>query len=337
MRFLFLMILSIAGLAFTPSAHELTVRNGHSMAVDPASGNVFLFGGADESKVYGDLWKLTEDGWEFVTDKGPAPRTFAGLAFDEGRGSLILFGGNDSLFGTEERRPRALSDTWEFRNENWRKLDEGEGPPPRAEAAMAYDRAARRLVLFGGYSMGGTGLTKFGDTWEFNLGRWRQILHDGPSPRNGATAAYDPIRKEIVLFGGSPTERSYGPGTGETWLLKGDRWRKIGIAQPANVFDSEMVFDPITGAILRFGGWNGETRIGELWKFPENGWTRIDSRRGPSPRNHTAMVYDPVNRRVVLFGGHDGNKVFGDLWFYKSGKWTLAADRKPLERVENGH
>lgn len=329
--------LSILFLTVTATAREVTVRNAHSMAVESATGTVYLFGGADERQVFGDLWRLTGTRWEFITDDGPDPRTFAGLVFHEGRKSLILFGGEDALFGSEEDQPNSLSDTWEFANGRWNRLDAGTAPPARSAAAMAYDPLNDRIVMFGGYSQSDGKGERLSDTWQFRNGKWARLDVAGPSARVGAAVVFDPVRRAVLLFGGSTEDRAYGAGTGETWILEKNRWARLRTVQPPNIFNSAMAYMTERNEVIRFGGWNGSSRNNETWLLRDYGWIRIGTSQTPVSRNHSAMVFDPVNKRAVLFGGHDGVNVFGDLWFFASGKWTLAMERAPIERLDNGH
>jgi hypothetical protein len=74
----------------------------------------------------------------------------------------------------------------------------------------------------------------------------------------------------------------------------------------------------------RFGGWNGETREGDTWRYDGSRWERLAA-RGPEARNHTSMVHDERRRVLVLFGGHDGERVFGDTWEWRDGAWSRVA------------
>jgi hypothetical protein len=58
----------------------------------------------------------------------------------------VLFGGNRVLFGDSARPPAMLGDTWVLRTGTWNSVA-GPGPPPRAEAAAAYDPRRGRTVL----------------------------------------------------------------------------------------------------------------------------------------------------------------------------------------------
>lgn len=307
---------------------SLTVRNAHVMAYDSDREKVMLFGGADERRVLGDLWEWNGKTWHKISASGPVPRTFPSMAYDGDRQRLVLFGGNRVLFGTENDKDTFLDDMWEWDGARWQMI-KTTTPPARAEACMVYDSARRRLVLFGGYNVVAGRRTRFGDTWEWDGKTWEQVSNSGPSPRNGATMTYDPIRRRVFLFGGN------GP-SGETWTWDGNSWDEVKPVVAQGRFNSVMAYDEARQHVLRFGGWNGKTRVGDTWIFDGIIWKQIDA-AGPEARNHSAMVYDAKRQRLVLFGGHDGERVFGDTWEWDGSKWSRLAFHEPRLRVDNGH
>lgn len=311
---------------------SLSVRNAHSMVFDPRRDSVVLFGGADASKVCGDTWEwiAAAKTWRHIADRGPAPRTFAAFAFDEARGEAILFGGNRVLFGKDDERDTFLNDTWRFRGGVWERRDTvGPRPAARAEAAAAYDRDRKRIVLFGGYRRTAEGTVRLGDTWEWDGVRWIQAAVDGPTPRNGAAMVYDERRRRAVLFGGP------GPSS-ETWEWDGHGWKEYQDQPVPGRFNPAMIYDAARGLIVRFGGWNGSNRLDDTWTRGDGPWLQREV-SGPPARNHAAFAYDRTRARGVLFGGHDGDNVFGDTWEWNGSGWARAAFTPPQKRVDNGH
>lgn len=318
------------------SIAEAGPRNGHSMAYDYESAEIFLFGGADHEKVVADLFVLRSNAWKRIDANGPEPRTFASFAFAGPGQGVLLFGGNRVLFGSNENPAHMLGDSWLFRGGKWTRLETSAAPEPRAEAAAAYDPKAKRLILFGGYKLNDGTIERLEDTWEFRSGKWRRLAASGPPRGNGAAMAYDRSREAIVLFGGPTTQTDRGPGTGKTWILRNDRWVLLDTAAPPNIFNSAMAAGFGPNGVVRFGGWTGERRIDETWVLRDGGWMRIGG-RSPAARNHSAMVYDPANERLVLFGGHDGEHIFGDLWYFDPSGWQLISESFRPKRLDNGH
>ena len=299
------------------------------MAYDIVRRRVVLFGGADAGSVRGDTWEWDGRNWMRVSLTGPSPRTFAVMTYDSVRRRVILFGGNRVLFGRDRSDNRYLDDTWEWDGRKWSQID-APGPPARAEAVMIFDAKRRRAVLFGGHTITENGRNWLGDTWEWDGKRWLSVPGSGPSPRNGAAAAYDSARELMVLFGGS-TENGV---SGETWEFDGHQWTKIHSAAVEGRFNSVMAYHEARSKVIRFGGRYGGRAFGDTWEYDGQGWRLMSS--GPTARNHTAMVYDRRHHKIVLFGGHDLTNVFGDTWEW-DGEWLLRRPATAGKRIDNGH
>ena len=323
---------------YSQDANRLTVRNAHSMVYDAKDRRVLLFGGADEKQVYGDLWRLKKNRWQLVkTKRSPKPRTFASLVYDERKRRVVLFGGNSVLFGSTTNPAKFFGDTWELKGKKWKKLKTKNSPEPRAEAAIAYDARRQRVILFGGYKLENGKVKRLSDTWELKGNKWKKLNENEVSPRNGAAIAFDPKLKKVLLFGGSTANRDYGENSGETWVLEKKRWKKLRIRQPANIFNSNMVFHLKNKRIYRYGGWDGKGRTDQTWTFRKKRWTKLELDSNPPARNHAGMVYNSKSKRIILFGGHDGEKIFGDLWIFRRGKWYKELEHPPIKRIANGH
>lgn len=314
------------------------VRNAHSMAYHQNDSAVYLFGGASEKEVLADLWVLDDNNWhEVASADGPEPRTFAPLTYDPTNDRLLLFGGSKVLFGKESSVKNLLNDTWEYKNNAWRKIETSNAPIPRAEAAMAFDENRGVLLLFGGYTIEDGSYIKLGDTWEFRNEDWNLVSEEGPTPRHGVSMSYFPEEESIILFGGSTADKQYGPTAGETWKWNGEAWDKMQITQPSGVFNAVVAYDRESMNLVRFGGWTGGGRTNETWTFQDSSWNKLELATSPSERNHSSMVYDQKNKRMLLFGGHDGANVFGDTWEFTNGTWRVLIEVSPTERVKNGH
>ncbi len=153
---------------------------------------------------------------------GPDPGAFiaSAFAYDSARRRLFLFGGVNGA-------PRRGSDeTWVHDGTRWSRLDtEGLHPPPRQNAAMAYNPITERIVLVGGQS----GSVRLDDTWIHDGTQWRE-LHTAKTPcrGDGPVATFDAARSRIALF---------APGCGHLELV-GDTW----VERPTDL-DVSAVFE----------------------------------------------------------------------------------------------
>ena len=98
--------------------------------------------------------------WEEVASGagGPGVRSRHGLAYDQGAGATVLFGG---VIWNKGRRLTA--DTWELRAGRWSRVETASGPPSRHRGAMVYDPRLAACVLFAG--VGYSDAEVLGDLW----------------------------------------------------------------------------------------------------------------------------------------------------------------------------
>jgi hypothetical protein len=128
-------------------------RARHASAYDPTSRRMFVFGGEVAYDLSAELWALdlgvSPPAWARLHDGGapsPGPRRGAGLAFDSIRGRLLAVGGD----GFYDR----FADVWAFDlvAKTWSQLAPAISTPlpPIADAAVAFQASADRLLVFGG-------------------------------------------------------------------------------------------------------------------------------------------------------------------------------------------
>lgn len=146
-------------------------RTYHSLASNPISDTIYLFGGNDRTTYFNDVWQYQAGLWTQLSVAGPMEaRTLASLTYDPAHNQLLLFGGR-TISGT------LLADLWAFNlgSNNWTLLDNGGGggdPPARMAHTLTYDAAAGRAVLAGGLA---DDETLLGDTWHYDTTGWLEV------------------------------------------------------------------------------------------------------------------------------------------------------------------
>src|SRR3954468_6836073 len=71
-----------------------SARGGASMAYDPGTGQLVLFGGSHFSSWFGDTWVWDGHTWtQLHPATSPSARAGASMAYDPATGQLVLFGG----------------------------------------------------------------------------------------------------------------------------------------------------------------------------------------------------------------------------------------------------
>jgi hypothetical protein len=272
-------------------------RLGASMAYDPGTGQLLLFGGFNGSGLLGDTWIWDGSTWtELSPASSPPARIYASMAYDPGTGQLVLFGGEDS---------DDLGDTWTWNGTTWAKLSPPTSPPARDVAAMAYDAGTGQLLLFGGdgdgiSGPGGDG--ELGDTWTWNGTTWAKLSPVNSPPGGGGTMSYDAGTGQLLLY----------DGYADPWTWNGTTWAKLSpTTSPPAQGGASMAYDAGTGQLLLFGG----GYLGDTWTWNGMTWTELSPITSPPGRIYASMAYDPGTGQLVLFGGEDSSgDYFSDTW-----------------------
>ncbi len=286
-----------------------------------AAGGFLLPMGAFGASAAGASGSSTPTWTQVPSPKHPQARyVYEQMTYDDATKSVVLFGG----FST--RAPFFLADTWTWNGTKWRQLHPATSPPPRDNAAMAYDPATKQVVLFGGEHLG-----PLGDTWVFDGTTWSQVHPaKSPSPRREASMAYDPATKRLLLFGGKGSKRFLH----DTWTWSGTNWKRLRpAATPSARGWASLGYDSTSKQMLLYGGF-GSSYLADTWSFQRNTWTQVAS-SGPSPRAAASVGDDPAAGGLLLFGGDDNttSSWFGDTWLWNGSAWApLSPSTSPSGR-----
>ncbi len=217
-------------------------------------------------------------------------------------------------------------------------------PGARELMALAYDKADRYTVAFGGWN----GTTYFSDTWEFVKGKWIPLDPPvSPSPRDGAAMSYDEKDGYVLLFGGR------GPSglLGDSWKFLGGQWTLLTVGNaPSPRTEAGMADEIADGYVVLFGGWNGKTTLSDTWEFASGTWTEVyphpaggkttggspaggaDPSQGqntslvPAGRDDAGFTYDARDGVILMFGGNNStggrSHFLNDTWFFADDVWT---------------
>lgn len=173
----------------------------HALAYDNTRGVMVLFGGRGVTGDLADTWEWDGNTWTIKVPLGesfPAARAGHRMAFDEQRGTVVLFGGTSGSFPYYPFQFHG--DTWEWDGNTW-ALRSDSGPSPRRRHAMAYASDRHAVMLYGGEAPKDLTSRAVEDVWEWDGGQWHP-LGDGPGPREGHAMVHDRPRGVLVLFGG---------------------------------------------------------------------------------------------------------------------------------------
>ncbi len=246
------------------------------------------------------------------------------MAYDEANNQLVLFGGQGPGF-------KDTNGTWTRSGMAWVQQHPLHLPPPRHWPTLVYDPAMGRLLLFGGFSYGGTGSgVALGDTWIWDGKDWLELhARHSPAARGTAAAAYDPRSQAVVLFGGNGS--GPGPEYGDTWIWNGTDWLEQHPANsPSARSAASMAFDSAHDQLLLFS----ETPISvdspnDTWVWRNGEWAQLSPLHSPVARGYASLAYDPMAQQLVMFGGFGfppvggAPRALGDSWTWSGNDWIL--------------
>lgn len=196
--------------------------------------------------------------------------------------------------------------------------------------SVADDLATHEVVLFGGVG-------SYADTWLWNGTRWSQA-HPSTSPpgRFGASAAYDPDTRTVLLFGGRTEPRM---PIHDTWGWNGTSWQALdsGAGGPAPGTGSDMAWD---GALHEMvltteSGVLGEP--GSTWVWAGTHWRHPADAHLPAGAFYTPMWFDPKTRSLLAVGCCEGpppsTGAVNTTWRWDGSAWSLlpTPSRSPVD------
>jgi len=231
----------------------------------------------------------------------------------------------------------------------WKRISYvGTGPPRRVGHSAVWDTQNDRMLVFGGQGYIGPALGYLSELWSYDprANRWTQLNPDGAAlaARRGHGAAWDPMRGQMLVFGGSN-----GALLDDLWSYdpQANRWSQLTptLPGPTPRTDHTAVWDPYADELLVFGGSGGDGRaLGDLWAYrpSKDSWTRRGlNGAGPGPRASHAAAWDLPGQQMLLQGGKNGDQLSAELWAYRpSGdSWTQLASpvTEPPVGARAGH
>jgi hypothetical protein len=239
-------------------------RNFAGAAFDTRRNMLVIHGGVqDANSRMEDTWEWDGQTWTQFKVPGPGFREGAAMAYDEARGQTILFGGANEKF-------EILGDTWAWDGARWTQVSTT-GPAPRFPSAIVYDSAREKVLLFSGHFVGPNDFINFSDFWEWDGTAWHEIIVEGEKPdvRNIAQVVFDPVNKNVLLFGGG--EETF---LSDMWSWDGMKWTQISKSGALARSGLGGAYDLQRDRLVVFGGVAeaGGTAITDTWEWDGQNW-----------------------------------------------------------------
>jgi hypothetical protein len=212
---------------------------------DPVRAETLVFGGTAPGTGGGagpgtdGTWLWDGSTWErrATAANSPPHRTHQGMAWDEARQRVVLFGG--LVPGTWQ----LLGDTWEWDGSAWTARQPANAPSARYGAAMVYHPTVGRVVLAGGNN-NANGLA---DTWHWDgtAGQWTSVQPPASPPGHAQLPfLWHAGRQRAVLLGaGYPAA---------DWEYNGITWQPVA-GGAARTMLMTAVHDPLRNVTVGYG------------------------------------------------------------------------------------
>ncbi len=293
---------------------DIAERFAHSAFYDAPRQRMIVFGG-DDNDSWNSVYALSLAGtpaWTQITPAGDAPHVRAEQTaiYDSLNDRMVMFGGFDDT-------TTYYNDVWALSlagTPTWTNLTPaGAGPSPRFRGTAVYDAVSQRMIVFGGQRADSI----FGDTWALSLTgppTWSQVVTPGvaPAPRYRHTAIVDPIRNQMVVFGGS-NDPVDGDNSifDDAWTLSlgnTPAWSQLtptGSAITAR-YRHAALYDPFGDRMLVFAGSDpnlqNDVKALRLGNTPE--WSEVIGNNAPiDSDNAPGVYYDSARDRMLIYIG----------------------------------
>lgn len=190
----------------------------------------YLYGGQRAAGIaLDDLWGWDGSTWQLLAATGPAPGNRALLAYDVGRGELVLYIG----LGNPRR-----SETWIFDGSGWQQRQPLTSPPARSVSTMAHDPLRGITVLHGGWFH-----SALHDTWIWDGTNWTEVVTPTQPTAVNAVSAFDAQLGQVVMLDQLAPD--------ELWAFDGSDWSLINLAgNPLVTSDRVLVGWPYPDGLI---------------------------------------------------------------------------------------
>lgn len=283
----------------TPTVSGPSPRARASMAYDPDSTEVLMFGGESDLRTFGELWSWDGARWHLLTattTAAPAARVSASMVYSPALGGMVLVGGRPS--STAGFGQPAFTDAWLWRGGGWTRLAD-DLRTQRADASLAEADEAGENLLYGGRRL----FDSSARTDMARLGRpgWRSedTGMEWPPARRAAASAYDPQLGEWLVVGGRWATDEHRR---DMYSWDGRRWARHADVDTDAVVEPMLAYDTARATMVLIGNTPTRSRLG-VYERSAGVWSESAS-DAPAYYQATA-AYSAALGGIVVFGVTD--------------------------------
>lgn len=220
------------GTAWTQFDTSKTAPPGHewsSLVYDQSLKKIVFFGGYNtaNNSYLNETWTYDGTAWTQVTKNPPTSRSHASMWYDPILKKTVIYGGIGRVTSTD--RLTRYSDMWSFDGTGWTAIVPTTTPGMRYGAGTAIDPKTSHAVIFGGIRVDTDSSTLIqtqvyaNDMWDWDGTNWTKVnTAVVPPARENAGLALDPLRNQLVMFGGYS-----GFYLSDLWTFGNGNWTQV--------------------------------------------------------------------------------------------------------------
>lgn len=298
------------------SAQTPATRQFHAMVYDRARDRVILYGGnvlADDEETFAlrdDTWEFDGQQWLPIVNGPRVAKPVMG--YDAKLNQTILVGLNETGTATVMYR-------YDTAGKTWITVTPTAMPTCVNDGHMVYRERTGKLTFFGGVCATNTPSGEEVWEWDDAGNKWTKLTLTSAFPRlAGQAVAYDPIRNEVMAFGGSAAFGS--TVASETNILRANTWRQpfllwIPRIRPRPRSLAAFETDTTRNTIWLVGGLDETSSFyyREFWGYRNGQWFPAPDLPGSCDGPQAAFDSDRGNL-VVTCAGTDTHEWNGTEW-----------------------
>ena len=262
-------------------------------AYDPVRDRFVIYGGTQTSAdgktltPLHDTWEFDGTTWKQVGGEGPAV-TKPLLVYDAARSQIIMLALDASV--------ATVMYTYDPASSTWTQVKPAALPPCVNEGQIAYQAVNQTVLYTGGVCANAVGAD---ETYEWDGTTWNKVTLASDDTRVfGAAMAYDDLRQQTTLFGGTPV---VGSPLQATWVYASGVWFPLSDASrpaPRSLF--AFATDPVNNTIWMYGGTDQFTTYSDFWQYQNGQWSQLFTSDTPASCLTPNAVYDTDRNKLVM-------------------------------------
>jgi hypothetical protein len=293
------------------SVEKPPVRQTGAMTYDRVRDKVVLYGGnilSEDGTTFVaryDTWEFDGAQWQEIIHEGPKVAKPI-ITYDATRNETIMVGLNDT--GTTRVMYRYVP-----ADKTWTAVTPEKLPTCVNDGHLVFQEHTGRLLFLGGICP--TDTPTLEEAWEWDGTNWSKLTIGGFARGSGQAVAYDPLRHEVVMFGGTAALGSVLASS--TNIIEDGVWviPPIISYRPQPRSQAGFQTDVATNTIWMFGGLDETSTFyhTDIWGYRNGQW--FANNQGPSACDGPLSAFDSDRGRlVVTCGGTDTWEWDGTVW-----------------------